>query len=69
MRNLTLRLLGGFGLLGLGSLAMASDPYAALVSAVSFTQVTTDVIAVAALVVAVLVGIRAVRWIFSIVRR
>jgi hypothetical protein len=39
------------------------------VGAVSFTSVTTDVVAVAALVVAVLVGLRAVRWIFSIVKR
>jgi hypothetical protein len=45
------------------------DPYASLISAVNFTSVTTDVVAVAALVVAVLVAIRAVRFIFGIVRR
>lgn len=59
--------------LSLGSLspsfAAGCDPYAALVSAVSFTTVITDVVAVAALVVAVLVAIRAVRFIFAIVRR
>jgi len=55
-------------LLGIGS-AFATDPYAALVSAVDFTDVQTDVLAVAALVVAVLVAIRAIRFIYSIVRR
>lgn len=45
------------------------DPYATLISAVDFTSVTADVISVAALVVAVLVAIRAVRFIFGIVRR
>jgi hypothetical protein len=49
--------------------AFAVDQYATLISAVDFTSVTTDVIAVAALVVAVLVALRAVRFIFSIVRR
>lgn len=48
---------------------VTSDPYSALVSAVNFTSVTTDVVAVAALVVAVLVAVRAVRFIYSIVRR
>lgn len=38
-------------------------------SAVVFTSVTTDVIAVGALVVVVLVAVRAVRFIFGIVRR
>jgi len=66
-RNLPL--IGGISALGLGSLAMADgDPYAALITAVDFTTVTTDVVAVAALVVAVLVAVRAVRFIYSIVR-
>ena len=46
-----------------------SDPYSTLVSAVNFSTVTTDVVTVAAAVVAVLVAIRGVRFIYSIVRR
>lgn len=49
--------------------ALASDPYSALTSAVDFTSVKTDVISTAALVVAVLVAVRAVRFIYGIVRR
>lgn len=67
-RNLALLLAGVLGGAGLAS-AQGSDPYATLLSAVQFTNVTSDVIAVAALVVVVLVAIRAVRFIFQIVRR
>ena len=67
-RNLGLLLIGLLGFAGLAS-AQGSDPYAALITAVNFSSVTTDVIAVAALVVVVLVAIRAVRFIFQIVRR
>lgn len=49
--------------------SQGADPYASLLSAVNFSNVTTDVVAVAALVVVVLVAIRAVRFIFQIVRR
>lgn len=45
------------------------DPYASLVSAVSFTGVTTDVVSVAALVAAVLVSIRGVRFMLGVIRR
>ena len=58
--------------LAIGTTAPAwatSDPYSTLVSAVNFTTVTTDVVSVAALVVAVLVAIRAIRFIYSIVKR
>jgi hypothetical protein len=47
----------------------SSDPYSALVSAVNFGSVTTDVVAVAALVAAVLVSIRGVRFMLGIIRR
>jgi hypothetical protein len=63
------------GLVGAASLAPAfatsssTDPYSSLVSAVNFSTVTTDVVSVGALVVAVLVAIRAVRFIYTIVRR
>ena len=63
------------GLVGAASLAPAfatsssGDPYSSLVTAVNFTTVTTDVVSVGALVVAVLVAIRAVRFIYTIVRR
>lgn len=40
-----------------------------LVSAVNFGSVTTDVVAVAALVAAVLVSIRGVRFMLGIIRR
>ena len=53
--------------LALAGAASASDPYAALVSAVSFGTVAGDVIAVGALVIAVLVAIRAVRFIYLVV--
>lgn len=60
----------GAGALLLAPFALASgDPYASLVSAVNFSNVTTDVVAVGALVVAVLVAVRAVRFIYGIVRR
>jgi hypothetical protein len=49
--------------------AFASDPYASLVSAVSFAGVTSDVVSVAALVAAVLVSIRGVRFMLGIIRR
>lgn len=45
------------------------DPYSTLVSAVSFGTVTTDVVAVAALVAAVLVSIRGVRFMLGVIRR
>ena len=45
------------------------DPYATLVSAVNFGTVTTDVVAVAALVAAVLVSIRGVRFMLGVIRR
>jgi len=65
-----LRLLAsGLGALLFAAVASATDPYAALITAIDFTSVTTDVIAVAALVVVVLVALRAVRFIYSIVRR
>jgi hypothetical protein len=69
MRNFMRKLAFAGASLALAGAASASDPYAALVSAVSFTSVITDVVAVAALVIAVLVAIRAVRFIYSIVRR
>lgn len=47
----------------------STDPYSAILSAVSFGTVTTDIVAVAALVAAVLVSIRGVRFMLSIVRR
>lgn len=66
-------------LTGLGALALAGgiqsasaagcDPYATLVTAVSFTNVTTDVVTVAAAVVVVLIAIRAIRFILGVVRR
>jgi hypothetical protein len=67
--RLGMGLCSAVALLGVASVASATDPYAALISAVDFTSVTTDVIAVAALVVVVLVALRAVRFIFQIIRR
>lgn len=46
-----------------------TDPLGSLVTAVNFSNVTTDVVSVAALVVAVMVAIRGVRFIYQIVRR
>lgn len=64
-------LLASVALVGLGLQGTASaacDPYASLISAVNFSTVTTDVVAVAALVVAVLVAIRGIKFIYKIVR-
>jgi hypothetical protein len=48
---------------------LSTDPYASLVSAVNFGTVTTDVVAVAALVAAVLVAIRGVRFMLGVIKR
>jgi hypothetical protein len=69
LRSMSFRLGSAAALLGAAVAAQATDPYATLLAAVDFTSVTTDVIAVAALVVVVLVAIRAVRFIYGIVRR
>jgi hypothetical protein len=53
----------------LAAFASGGDPYGSLVSAVNFGSVTTDVVAVAALVAAVLVSIRGVRFMLGIIRR
>ena len=72
-------LLRKFGLAALaasaavGPLALASsastDPVSSLVSAVNFSSVSTDVVTVAAGIVAVLVAIRAATFIFAMVRK
>lgn len=61
--------MGGAALSPAWATSGTTDPYAGLVTAVNFTSVITDVVSVGALVVAVLVAIRAVRFIYSIVRR
>lgn len=60
---------GGLALAPLSAFASGGDPYASLVSAVNFSGVTTDVVSVAALVAAVLVSIRGVRFMLGVIRR
>lgn len=68
-RAAMLTIMGGALLSPAWATSGTTDPYSGLVTAVNFTSVITDVISVGALVVAVLVAIRAVRFIYSIVRR
>jgi len=51
------------------ALPVMASPYASITAAVDFDDVLAGVIAVAALVAAVLVGIRGVRWILAAVKR
>ncbi len=50
-------------------LAGAVSPFDPLTTAVSFTDVVTALFAVAATIVAVLVTIRGIRWIYGMVKR
>lgn len=58
-------------LVALTSAAMPvmASPYASITAAVDFDDVVSGVIAVAALVAAVLVSIRGIRWILAAVKR
>lgn len=51
------------------ALPVMASPYASITAAVDFADVVTGVIAVAALVAAVLVSIRGIRWILAAVKR
>lgn len=51
------------------ALPVMASPYASITAAVDFDDVVAGVIAVAAIVAAVLVSIRGVRWILGAVKR
>lgn len=61
--------LGAVGALTALPVAAMASPYAALEAAVDFDAVSTSLISVAAIVVGVLITIRAVQWIKSAVKK
>lgn len=70
MRNLKTKALALVAGVGTSSAALAAgSPFDPITAAVDFGDVLTGVVAVAALVAAVLVGIRGVRWILAAVKR
>lgn len=72
MKNLKTRAMAALVLASAAPFALMAEPagtYDAITDAVDFADVLAGVVAIAALVAAVLVGIRGVRWILAAVKR